>query len=555
MRTRGRVRAGLCWLAWTTSLLIAGTLCPAVAAADQYHVFACENPYTGQGAPAADWSYDQGTNGYGDGAGSSCSDGGGSISAWMDGGVTHGFGEGGYATFNAPGQLTIASFTLWRYEAVGPYEPYAAPATNIAYNPGNVSVEGLCAQSLGCSNRGDPQDRLAAGNEVGASGLVGITQIQASAVCGGGPGTSYVCPTSNAENGNSAEVDLFAGDIVLNDPTVPAVSNVAGPLVSGATLSGTASVSFDASDAGGPGIYSGTISVDGNPVVDQILDTNGGACQSLGGPKDGLRAFDEPQPCKTALSAILTLNTAGLSPGAHSVLVSVDDASGNSATVWDGTIQVVQPTQPPAPNGTPACPTARMTLTVGRKTNERLIRYGSRPTVQGQLMCAATPVADAAIALSGGGLSAVVVTNALGGFSYRVPPGPDRTLSFSYRAYSNDVAASALARAKIAVRPRIRVHITPNATRNGGTIKWAGTLAGGPFPSDGVSLLIEVKEGRRWQPFDQVVAVDGRFSYRYTFLRTTYPTTYEFRAALPASGSAGYPYQPGASNAVAVHVQ
>jgi len=555
MRTCGRVRAGLCWLAWTALLLIAGTLCPAVAAADQYHVFACENPYTGQGAPAADWSYDQGTNGYGDGAGSSCSGGGGSISAWMDGGITHGFGEGGYATFNAPGQLTIAAFTLWRYEAVGPYEPYAAPATNIAYNPGNVSVEGLCAQSLGCSNRGDPQDRLAAGNEVGASGLVGITQIQASAVCGGGPGTSYVCPTSNAENGNSAEVDLFAGDIVLNDPTVPAVSNVAGPLISGATLSGTASVSFDASDAGGPGIYSGTISVDGNPVVDQILDTNGGACQSLGGPKDGLRAFDEPQPCKSSLSATLTLNTAGLPPGVHSVLVSVDDASGNSATVWDGTIQVAQPAQPPAPNGTPACPTAHMTLLVRRKSSRTLIRYGQRLTVHGQLMCGTAPVADAAIALSARGLSGVVVTNALGGFSYRVPPGPDRIISFGYRAYSTDTTPSASARAQIAVLPRIRVRITPDSTYNGGTITWTGTLAGGPFPRDGVSLLVEVKEGERWQPFDQVVAVHGRFAYRYTFLRTDEATIYRFRVALPASGAAGYPYRPGASNAVSVLVQ
>jgi hypothetical protein len=63
---------GICWAA----------LPCAVAAANEYHVFSCEDPYTGLCAPAADWSFDAGTNGYGDGAGSSCR-GGGSISAWM----------------------------------------------------------------------------------------------------------------------------------------------------------------------------------------------------------------------------------------------------------------------------------------------------------------------------------------------------------------------------------------------------------------------------------------------------------------------------------------
>ena len=93
--------------------------------------------------------------------------------------------------------MTISAFTLWRYEVAGPEEPYAAPADNIAYNPGNVSLEGLCAQVDDCATRGTNQQRLASENEVGATNLVGITQIQASAVCGGGPGTSYVCPESN----------------------------------------------------------------------------------------------------------------------------------------------------------------------------------------------------------------------------------------------------------------------------------------------------------------------------------------------------------------------
>lgn len=535
------------------------------ALANQYHVFSCEDPYTGQGAPADDWTYDQGTNGYGDGAGSSCSGGGGAISAWLDGGVTHGFAEGGYATFNAPGAMTIAAFSLWRYEAAGPYQPFAAPADNIAYNPGNVSIEGLCAESLGCWTKGTNQARVVPANQVGASGLVGVTQIQASAVCGGGPGTSYVCPTSNAENGNSAEVDIYAADLLLNDPTVPSLSNVTGPLVSGATLSGNASISFTASDSGGPGIYSAWISVDGHAGASQILDTNGGACRSLGATSDGLRSFNDPQPCKPQVSATLTLNTATLSPGAHSVLVTVDDASGDAATVWDGTITVASPTPAvapvapaapaaPVPNGLPACERSSLSVSVKGQRSRAVIRYGNQATVTGLLRCDTAPIASASVVVLGRGLSTTVVTAADGRFSYPVPAGPSRRLTFSYRAYSDDSTSSASARATILVIPHIKLRITPGRTHNDGTITWRGSVPDGPYPSSGVTLLVEVKEGRRWQPFDQVVAERGRFTYRYTFLRTSEPTTYMFRVALPAGGSAGYDYQPGGSNAIAVHV-
>ena len=206
---------------------------PGTVGANDFHVFSCENPYTRQGAPTDDWRYDVGSSGYGDGAGSSCSGGGGSISAYMDGGVGHNFGEGGAATFTAPGDLTIAAFNVWRYEAVGPSQPFAAPATNIAYQPGNVSVEGLGAQSLGCASKGTNQARLAPQNEVSVGNLSGITQLQETAFCGGAPGGPSQCPTSNAENGMSAEIDFYAADITLNDPTVPSGSDVGGPLISG----------------------------------------------------------------------------------------------------------------------------------------------------------------------------------------------------------------------------------------------------------------------------------------------------------------------------------
>jgi hypothetical protein len=70
-----------------------------------------------------------------------------------------------------------------------------------------------------------------------------------------------------------------------------------------------------------------------------------------------------------------------------------------------------------------------------------------------------------------------------------------------------------------------------------------------------VTLEVEVREGRHWRVFDQVVANGkGRFHDTYRFHATSEPTIYTFRVALPDSGSGGYSYTPGASNTVDVHV-
>jgi hypothetical protein len=146
-------------------------------------------------------------------------------------------------------------------------------------------------------------------------------------------------------------------------------------------------------------------------------------------------------------------------------------------------------------------------------------------------------------------------TNLLGQFRFQVPAGPSRTISFAYRAFADDPRAAAVARVHLSVLPRIRLRIRPRRTFDGGTITWRGRVSGGPYPRGGVTLLVEVREGRRWQPFDEIVARGGWFAYRYTFLRTTEPTSYRFRVALPANGAGGYDYVPAGSNAITVHVQ
>ncbi len=89
-------------------------------------------------------------------------------------------------TFTPPTGLTVSAFKVWRHVAVGPTEPFGAPVTNLAYT-GSESVEGLCAQSLGCTARGNPGVPLAAANEVTVGSLSGVTQVKWDAACGGAP--------------------------------------------------------------------------------------------------------------------------------------------------------------------------------------------------------------------------------------------------------------------------------------------------------------------------------------------------------------------------------
>lgn len=143
-----RIGVGCRWSRWLALFLLLGLcLAPSPAAADSYHDFLCRIPYgpsAGREAPTDDvtyaindsWLY----------AGDSCASGG-SLYAAMDGGVSHPYGDTALTTFNAPASLTIAAFTLWRYEADTAVQPYGAPVSNLDYSPGPLSVQGLCAQS------------------------------------------------------------------------------------------------------------------------------------------------------------------------------------------------------------------------------------------------------------------------------------------------------------------------------------------------------------------------------------------------------------------------
>jgi hypothetical protein len=169
-------------------------------------------------------------------------------------------------------------------------------------------------------------------NRVSVGNLSGVSYIQWTAACGGGPGGT--CPTSGTTY--SSVYEVFSLDAILSDPAPPTVSELTGAILAGGSFSGEQAISFKAADSGS-GVYSQWLVVDGKTVSGPtIINTNGGACKDMVATKDGLRSFDHLQPCLPSVSGLVNLNTASLKDGSHTASLYVDDAAGNQtvAKTW-----------------------------------------------------------------------------------------------------------------------------------------------------------------------------------------------------------------------------
>jgi hypothetical protein len=507
--------------------------------------------------------------------GTSCEDGpSGSLYAAMEGFLSHPYGSGTWVTFTAPTGLTIAGFTVWRYEADGPDQVDGAPVSNLDYSPGPPSVQGLCAQSLGCGSRGTLYEPLSPENMVSVPNIGKATQIQWSAVCGGGEGGT--CPASGAGT-LSSQYDLFAADVELDDGTPPSVSNVSGPLVAGGSLAGEQSVSFSASD-GQSGVYAGELVVDGHILVSHPLDSNEGHCDALGRAGDGQRTFAYVQPCAPSLSAALTLDTSQLTPGAHSLELIVEDAAGNQTVAYDGTITIaasaatatsndaIGPGSPlalrGATNGVDASDQAHLTARWRSTTNTTLTtRYDTHARAAGRLTTiTGQPISGAVLdvyetpAYQGAHSQRLTVarTGTSGEWTLTLPPGvPSSTLTIDYHSHVDDTVPVATAALKLGVRAAITLHISPRVTSVGHTIHFSGTLHGEPIPPGGKQLVLEASSGGEWIQFDTLTtSTHGHFHASYRF-RFPGPVRYEFRVL--AHDEADFPFLQGTSNRVTIY--
>lgn len=535
------------------SIAVTGALV-ADASAATYHAYVCKVPFgPGAGTPSSTQGVTFTQNIAGAAATDSCA-GGGAMAAGVDGSA-HIVGDGASLIFDVPSGLSIAGFKAWRHERVGAGGAGTAPFTKISYSGATAAEVSVCQQNVGCPERGVTGSPFDAQNEVGAAGLSGVTQIRFDAFCGGAAGGT--CPATGGTQ--SAVIDVFAADILLDDANAPVVTGAGGPLVSGNALTGAQSVSFRATD-GGSGVHRGVLVVDGTVVVDTVLDSAGSACADLGVSADGRPSYVASQPCLSVVNGALTLNTDVLAAGTHDLTVRVVDAAGNVTTPVTTKITTTGP-RPQGANGAGASRLAGLTArfaTGSPKT--RRIGFATRPKITGRLVDEnGKPITGAAIDVLArerrtGALSAPIATpttGADGSFGVELPSGPSRTITVRYTAFTGDPKPAGSVALRALVAARISASISSRTPRAGRRVRISGRLR--YLPRKNVVVSIQARQGGVWRNVDTVeTRSDGRFSWPYRFGRGQAGRTFFFRARVK---SPNYPFEPGTSATIRVRVR
>jgi hypothetical protein len=370
----------------------------------------------------------------------------------------------------------------------------------------------------------------------------------------------------------------------------PAITpgTLGGELATASKVSGTASVTFEASDSGS-GIYQAIVEVDEKTVGSTTLDSNGGHCADVGQTTDGLPAFLYLKPCAPVVSADVPLDTTSLSNGVHHVVVSVSDAAGNRTVALDRKVEVANaspslttPTSPVtqstsgaagslgvggstaagSPNGSPSTSQAMLDVHWRSSSKAAIVgRWGRSQAIAGKLTSATGgPIAGAAIEIvatpSAQGAHAndlaTVRTAADGSFGVRVSPhSSSERIVVAYRPHAGDPVAAATSTLVLRVPASLTLRVAPRTSHVGGTIVFSGVLRGGHIPSSGKQIVLQAHApGATWRTF-QVLSTDRRGHYRASYrFRLPGPITYRFRAL--SRQEADFPFASGSSNVVAV---
>ncbi len=321
------------------------------------------------------------------------------------------------------------------------------------------------------------------------------------------------------------------------------------------------------------------------------------------------RAFVAPTPCPAASSTPLTIPTADLAAGVHSVRVLVEDAAGNQTTAYGpvskrisdavgpggdavgddpaavppggtneppaaGLTGAPTPALPGTPtldllaraaaardpgplNGAPASASVRLGARWdGTASTVRKVRYGRRPVLRGQLTTTdGRPVRNAAIRV---GIlqdhrSAQRVehqalrTDAAGRFRWRMPKGiGSRRITLAYYEHVAGTSPAASVTLRLRVAAAVRMTLDRRKARQGQTVRLRGRLVGRPLPKVGRIVELQARNpGRRWITFRTVRAKRSGRFAAGYRFRMPGPAVFEMRARVRKSGD--YPYDTGVS--------
>jgi hypothetical protein len=135
-----------------------------------------------------------------------------------------------------------------------------------------------------------------------------------------------------------AQVTISRASIGLTDTEAPEGMETGGALAGIDPVRGVASMSVHASDDGG-GVYRVALIVDGDEVARHVVADPDRSCADAEPGNDDPYEFGTSQPCPLVADGSVQLDTATLRDGQHTVHVTVEDAGGNQAVIFDGIVQ------------------------------------------------------------------------------------------------------------------------------------------------------------------------------------------------------------------------
>ena len=292
--------------------LLALIFATAPARAGTINVWACHQPDGQTWAPIDRWSSDSSEAGIH--TQNLCAAGGaGYLQISVDSGVPHSLHSLGYWKFTAPSDTTAVGFSYQRAVDVKNRSDFAGFFSDRS----GFDAANLAESCMGCSLP------LAWSGWPLANTPGQIVILEA---CGGNNG--------GCDGSSYGWFRISSAQVILEDSSAPTFSTLSGALASGAALRGSAALSVQLADRG-VGVYRLHATIDGRSFDDRTLSVNGGKCVEV---MAGTRDFNYAVPCPLTFSANTRLDTSTLLDGQHALDVKVEDAAGNTTTVFNDTI-------------------------------------------------------------------------------------------------------------------------------------------------------------------------------------------------------------------------
>lgn len=418
-------------------------------------------------------------------------------------------------------------------------------------NTSTVGTATLSAPSFS-DNGGDAFEECttaASGCKNGSSILGGIQPLPTNTggdlfVGVGCVGTSGSC-TWPAGNGSPPPTwvggVVYSADLLLDNSSAPTATGFGGTLLQ-PTANGTASLTFAADDANGPGVYQVVATIDGLTSYKGTPNTNGGDCVPVGtDTTSGALMFDYRQPCLQSETVDVPINTAPFADGNHDLKVTVIDAAGNSSVVYQGTVTTDNtPASTSLPDTTPAYKLALLDAPHGVKGVVHRSYKRSAITLSGKLSTGTGATAigvPVTLWTETAGSSAFTklaqtTTSSTGTWTVSAPAGPSRVLRVVSGADAQPTSTTGVASITETVAPTLSLRID---SRGNLRLVFTGRLGITPLGSPRPLVFIEGLTSSGWQVVGSPVRVDssGRYRYVYDLTPNALGRRFAFRAITP----------------------